>query len=65
MLVVIIDDNETSQNFAVKILRHHLIDVMAFCNSIEALNYLTCHEPDVVLIDYVLPGGPNGLKLAA
>src|SRR5258708_36777222 len=65
MLVVIVDDNETSQNFAAKILRYHLIDVMSFCNSIEALNYLTIHEPDAVLIDYVLPGGPNGLKLAA
>ena len=65
MLVVVVDDNENSQNFAAKILRHHLIDVKSFCNSIEALNYLTLHEPDVVLIDFVLPGGPNGLKLAA
>src|SRR5258708_3074915 len=65
MLVVIVDDNETSQNFAAKILRCHLIHVLTFSNSIDALNYLTTREPDVVLIDYMLPGGPNGLKLAA
>ncbi len=65
MLVVVVDDNENSQNFAAKILKQYLIDVIAFCNSIEALNYLILHQPDVVLIDFVLPGGPNGLKLAA
>ncbi|MEP7287916.1 MAG: response regulator transcription factor [Chloroflexota bacterium] len=65
MRVVIVDDNEVAQNFAIKILCSHQIDVLAFSNSIEALNYLTTHEPDAVLIDYMLPGGPDGLKLAA
>src|SRR5258706_883249 len=64
MFVVIVDDNENFQNFSAKILRRHLIDVIAFSNSIDALNYLTNCETDVVLIDFLLPGGPNGLKLA-
>ncbi len=66
MLAYIVEDDPTSRDTLTRTLRIEDYEVIAFSNVIEAINYIDTHPaPDVALIDYKLPGGPNGTSLAA
>jgi CheY-like chemotaxis protein len=64
MFVVIVEDDLRDREFAHGALRKNVIDVLSFQESLSALQYLRSARADVVLIDYHLPGSPNGLTLA-
>jgi len=65
MLVLVIDDEEQTRNFITKVLKNERYEIVTRSSSLEGLNYIRSNSaPDVMLIDYQLPGGPNGLALA-
>jgi len=66
VLAYIVEDDPTSRDTLTRTLRIEDYEVVAFPNVIEAIHYIDSHPaPDVALIDYKLPGGPNGISLAA
>jgi two-component system, OmpR family, response regulator BaeR len=65
MLIVYVDDDEASRDRVTKIFEMNRWSVITFTNAIDALDYVRSHAaPDVLLIDYQLPGGPDGLSLS-
>ncbi len=65
MRIVVVDDEATDRNFFTKVLQSARHEVFTFGDAIEALNYFQSKPPiDVMLIDYALGGGPNGIALA-
>jgi DNA-binding response OmpR family regulator len=64
MLIIHVEDDLDSQDALARMFRSRQLEVASFTNAIEALKYITNVEPDVMLIDYKLGEGPNGLKLA-
>ncbi len=65
MRIVVVDDEATDRNYFTKVLQAARHDVFTFSDALEALNYLQSKPPvDVMLIDYELGGGPNGVALA-
>src|SRR5205814_72453 len=64
MLVLNVDDEPTSQSFITKILSSQNYNVISFSKAIDALECIRTNEIDAAIIDYQLPGGPNGLSLA-
>ncbi len=65
MLIYLVEDDPASRDALTRMLRLERHEIVAFSNAVEALNYLYSHpSPDVALIDYQLPGGPNGANLA-
>ena len=64
MLIIHVEDDLDSQDEITRILRSRQLDVVTFSNTIDTLRYIATAEPDVMLIDYQLGEGPNGLKLA-
>jgi len=66
VLAYLVEDDPTSRDTLTRTLRIEDYEVIAFPNVIKAINYIDTHPaPDVALIDYKLPGGPNGTSLAA
>jgi putative two-component system response regulator len=56
-IVLIVDDNETN----LTLFRHLLkkmdnVESIGFADPIEAISWATTHEPDLVLLDYLMPG---------
>lgn len=56
-IVLIVDDNETN----LTLFRHLLkkmdnVESIGFTDPIEAISWATTHEPDLVLLDYLMPG---------
>jgi len=61
--VLIVDDDAGSRDLLIRFL--HLIGcekVIAMTSGEEAIHYLHSHEPSLVLLDYLLPGGMSGLE---
>lgn len=59
-----VEDEPEVQRQTLSWLRYERHEVTVFDNVIDALNYLRINEPEVLLCDYRLDGGPNGLALA-
>ncbi|MBX3085054.1 MAG: response regulator transcription factor [Anaerolineae bacterium] len=64
MIVAVIEDRTTDQEHLVSILRKDHYEVLAFNEGLSALHYFQQDRADVILIDYHMPGGPNGLTVA-
>ncbi len=64
MLVFHVEDDPISQDFVRKVFQAHRYEVITFTNAVDALAQLIKQKPDVLIIDYQLPGGPTGLTLA-
>lgn len=64
MLVVVVEDQVGEREFFHGLLHKHGYEVLSFQDALSALEYLRSTHADVILIDYSLQGGPNGLSLA-
>lgn len=64
MQFVYVEDEPEVRRQTLAWLRYERHEVTVFDNVIDALNHLRSNEPEVLLCDYRLDGGPNGLVLA-
>ena len=64
MIVAVIEDRPNEQEHLISILRKDNYEVIAFNDGISALQYFQQSRADVTLLDYHMPGGPNGLTVA-
>ena len=64
MRVFYVEDDPISQDFVRKVLQAQDDDVETFFRARDLMNALRQREPDVMLIDYKLPDGTDGLVLA-
>ncbi len=64
MFVVSVDDDPRAREFAHRSLQQHEYIVKDFETAVEALHYIRDNPADVVLIDFKLRRGPDGLSLA-
>jgi DNA-binding response OmpR family regulator len=64
MQIMYVEDETHNRDMLTQTIRgaNHRVEV--FTNSLDAMNYLNKHEPDVVLTDYKLGDSPDGLMLA-
>ena len=55
--IIIIDDDEVNLTLLQFKLKQHLkeVDLHAFSNPVEALDYMKHHEADLVLVDHLMP----------
>ncbi len=61
--VLIVDDSPTSRKMLKKILTKHGFQCKESGNPIESINIAKDFEPDLIIVDYVMPG-LNGVELA-
>lgn len=61
--ILVVDDSRMCRNIATDLLarRNHSVTVVESAE--EALSVLSNHQFDVVLTDYIMPGGMNGAEL--
>ncbi len=64
MLVLHVEDDPIQQRFVSKVLSSQRHSVVTFASALPALDYARKTEPDVLLVDYQLGDGPDGLRLA-
>ncbi len=64
MQILFVEDDLGSRSTVTRKLQAANHVVAVFDNSMDAMNYLDCNEPDVVLTDYRLGDYPDGLMLA-
>ncbi|MBX3085052.1 MAG: response regulator transcription factor [Anaerolineae bacterium] len=64
MLVIVVEDQMSEREFFHGLLLKHGYEVIAFKDSLSAMEHIRVTRADVILIDYNLQGGPNGLSLA-
>ncbi len=63
MHILYVEDDLVMQAEVARLLRGQDHDVVALASAFEALDHLRAHCPDVLLCDYKLGAGPNGLSL--
>lgn len=64
MFIVYVEDELRIRQQTMRFLEQEQHRVVSFPGVLEALDYLRNTEPDLLLCDYRLEGGPNGLVLA-
>ena len=64
MRILLVEDDPNNRNSIKKKLEAAEHTVTVFDNSVDAMNYLDTHEPEVVLTDYRLGNVPDGLMFA-
>ncbi len=64
MRILYVEDSLEEQYPVTKALRSQNHDVTVIDNVFDVLNYLKGHEPEILLCDYLLGNGPNGLFVA-
>jgi DNA-binding response OmpR family regulator len=64
MIIAVIEDRPIEQEHLVSILRRDNYEVITFNEGLTALQYFRQERADVVLVDFHMPGGPNGLTVA-
>jgi len=53
--VLVVDDDEDHRDICVTILQHHRYEVTEAANGEEALRMVGDHQPDLILMDAMLP----------
>jgi DNA-binding response OmpR family regulator len=64
MHILYVEDDLVMQTEVAHLLRGQAHEVIALNSAFEALEHLRTHRPDLLLCDYKLGAGPNGLSLA-
>ncbi len=64
MFIVFVEDEAPLRQQITRFLEHHQHRVVSFPGAPGALDFLRFTEPDLLLCDFLLEGGPNGLSLA-
>ena len=63
--VLIVDDQQTNALFIESILRQHRFNVVGFAaQGVEAVSQALLLQPDLIVMDIMLPGGMNGIETA-
>ena len=61
--VLVVEDNNDIQVLFKLVLESEGYDVRVVDNSKDALQYLECHQPQLILMDIMMPGD-NGIELS-
>lgn len=64
MFIVYVEDESHLRQQITRFLEHFQHRVVSFPGALPALDFLRLTEPDLLLCDFLLEGGPNGLSLA-
>lgn len=60
--IVVVDDSKTSRAVYERSVKPLAINLICFDSSVKAFEYLKAHQPDLLLLDILMPG-MDGLSL--
>ncbi|MDR3449179.1 MAG: response regulator [Alphaproteobacteria bacterium] len=64
--ILIVEDNEINRAFLDKALRNHgFVNLMMAASAEEALDVMDRFQPEIVLLDIIMPGGMDGFECCA
>lgn len=61
--VLIVDDNEEVRKLILLILRSEGYELLEAFDGQSAIQQIQRHRPDLILLDVMMPGYPNGMEL--